>query len=220
VLDEPDLLVALRRLEDEPVEVDAVDDLVDQAGARLAVGAVHPSIARRPALADDLGRARLQCLLDQLDPAVRRHDRRRVLLADLGEDGEVLGERADQVRLLVGGDLDRPARHLDVLDAQLLQPLAQPVDAVLQPCDLRERSAQGDRDSMAVVEVDLLLQRARHVGRPEPEADQVDVVGRGLHQALRLARREADVDHMRESRFARFRGALRQVEEIWHRRGH
>ena len=46
-LDEPDLLVALRRLEDQPAEVDLVDDLVDQAGAQLAVGAVQAGVARR-----------------------------------------------------------------------------------------------------------------------------------------------------------------------------
>src|SRR5207302_7740708 len=52
LLDEPDLLVLLRRLEDQARLIHLVDDLVDQAGARLAVGPVEAGVAGRPPLAD------------------------------------------------------------------------------------------------------------------------------------------------------------------------
>src|SRR4029078_729645 len=95
VLDEPDLLVALRRLEDQAMEVDLVEDLVDQPGAGLAVAPVETGVARRASLADDLGGNGVARLLDLLEPEVRRKDRVRILLADLGEDGEVLRQLAD-----------------------------------------------------------------------------------------------------------------------------
>ena len=75
------------RLEDELAAVDLVDDLVDQAGARLAVGAVEAGGAGRAALADDHLGAGGERLADELHPAVGRHQRGGVLLADLGVDG-------------------------------------------------------------------------------------------------------------------------------------
>ena len=100
-LDEAHLLVLARRLEDQLRLVDLVDDLVDQARPRLAVGPVHAGVAGDPPLADHLRRARLERLPDQLDPAVGREQRLRVLLADLGEDREVGGELLDQGGLLL-----------------------------------------------------------------------------------------------------------------------
>ena len=44
VLDEPGLRGLRRRLEDQVVDVDLVDDLVDEAGAHLAVGRKMPAV--------------------------------------------------------------------------------------------------------------------------------------------------------------------------------
>ena len=107
-----------------------------------------------------------------------------------------------------------------MLNAQFLEPLAQAIDPVLQPRELGERAAERDRNAVPAVEVDLLLQGSCHVGRAETQPDQIDVIGRDLHQALRIARRQADVDHMREARFARLGGPRRQVQEVRHGRGH
>ena len=93
-LDEHDLLVLLRRLEDDLRRVDRVGDLVDEALAQLAVGARDAGGAVLAALADDLPRAGRELGLDLLDPAVRGHDLRRVLRADLAEDGEPLAGQA------------------------------------------------------------------------------------------------------------------------------
>ena len=68
-----------------------------EAGADLAVGPEHAGRPVRAALAHDLRRARLERLADQRDPPVRRHQRARVLLADLGVDRPVARERRDQL---------------------------------------------------------------------------------------------------------------------------
>src|SRR4051794_39851417 len=154
-LDEPDLLRALRRLEDQAIDVDLVRDLVDEAGADLAVGAVHAGRPVGPALADDLGRAGLERLADELDPAVGRHERARVLLADLGVHGAVAGKGPYQVELLLARHRHDAARDLDVLDPELVEPAPQPVDLALQPRELCERAAEHRRNAEALVEVEL-----------------------------------------------------------------
>src|SRR3954451_17749054 len=135
-LDEPDLLLALRRLEDEAVDVDLVRDLVDEPGADLAVGAIDAGRAVGAALAEDLGRAGLERLADELDPPVGSQERVRVLLAALGIDRAVARERADQVELLLARDRDDPARDLDVLDPELVEPAPKAVDLPLEPREL------------------------------------------------------------------------------------
>src|SRR5438552_5068678 len=87
VADEPRLRRLRRRLPDEVVEVDLVGDLVDQAGAHVAVLAEDPGGPALAGLGDHLPRAGLLLFLDPLDPLVRREHDLRVLRADLGEDG-------------------------------------------------------------------------------------------------------------------------------------
>ncbi len=216
LLDEPDLLVLLRRLEDQLGAVHLVHDLVDQPGARLAVGAVEPGVAGRPALAGDERGAGVERGADQAHPAVRGEQRGRVLLADLGEHREAVGERLDQLELLVLRDRDRAARHLHVLDAELAQPAAQAVDPPVQPGQLGQRPAEHHGDARGAVRVELRLEVARDVGRAPAQPDQVHVVARAAHEPLRLGRREAGVDHVRDPGRARLRGPRRQVEEVGH----
>src|SRR5690606_24255693 len=54
LLDEPDLLGLLGRLEDDAILIDEVGDLLHQAGAHLAVRPVEPGRAAFACLADDL----------------------------------------------------------------------------------------------------------------------------------------------------------------------
>ena len=216
-LDEPDLLVLLRRLEDQPAAVDLVDDLLDQAGARLAVGPVHAGVAGRAALADDLRRAGAERLADQLDPAVRGEDRVRVLLADLGVDGQPVGrEPLDQAQLVGRRDRDRAARDLDAVDLELAQPVDQAVDAPAQPRQLRQRPAEHHRHARGAVAVELRLQVAGHVGRSPAEPDHVDVVGGERHQPGGGRRREAGVDDVRYALGARLGRPRGKVQEIRH----
>src|SRR5579864_7921374 len=84
VADEPRLRRLRRRLPDEVVEVDLVRDLVDEAGAHVAVPAEDPGGAALARLGDDLPRAGFLLFLDPLDPLVRCEHDLRVLRADLG----------------------------------------------------------------------------------------------------------------------------------------
>src|SRR3989442_3167894 len=54
LLDEPGLGRFRRRLEEEGVDIDVVDDLVHEAGPHLARGTVDPGSPALPALGDDL----------------------------------------------------------------------------------------------------------------------------------------------------------------------
>src|SRR5262249_8294978 len=96
---EPRLALLRRRLEDEVGERDLVGDLVDEAGAHVAVLAEDARGAALARLGDDLPGAGVLLLLDPLDPLVRRVDDVGVLGADLGENGEVAGEVLDQLEL-------------------------------------------------------------------------------------------------------------------------
>src|ERR1041384_5622691 len=99
LLDEPGLRGLLGRFEDEVGDVDLVDDLVDEAGAHLAVRPVDPGCAALAALGDHLPGAGIELLLDPLDQLVRRVDHGLVLRADLGKDGEVASELLDSSSL-------------------------------------------------------------------------------------------------------------------------
>ena len=78
-----------RRVEDQALGVDRVRDLVDQAGAHFAVGAVDPGGARLACLGDHLPGAGVEVAFDLLDPHVRRHDEVGVLAAHLGQHDEL-----------------------------------------------------------------------------------------------------------------------------------
>src|SRR5581483_12292051 len=122
VLHEPRLRGLRRRLPDDVVEVELVRDLVDEAGAHVAVlaeDAGAPALAR---LGDHLPCARVLLFLQPLHPLIRREDDLAVLRADLGEDGEVAREVGDQLELALARDLDRAVGDLDVVDAERLQP--------------------------------------------------------------------------------------------------
>src|SRR4051795_8975664 len=85
LLDEPRLARLRRRLEDQVADGDLVGDLVDQAGAHVAVLAEDAGGAALARLGDDLPGAGGELFLDPLDPLVGRVDDVGVLGADLGE---------------------------------------------------------------------------------------------------------------------------------------
>ncbi len=126
--------------------VDLVRDLVDQAGARLAVGAVEAGVAGGASLAHDAASA-------PASSASRISSTQRYGASSAA--GSFSPTSANTVkspasgsirpRLLVVGDRDRAARDLDVLDAQLGQPRAQGVHAALEPRELGERAAEHHR---------------------------------------------------------------------------
>src|SRR5919197_22871 len=220
LLHEPGLRSLLRRLEDQVVDVDLVRDLVDEAGAHLAVRAVDPRGAALAAFGDHLPGAGLQLLLDPLDPLVRRVDDGFVLRADLGEDGEVARELFDQLELALAWDVEGAVRDLDVREALLDEPTLELVELAAREDRLEERSAADDRRLERPVERDLLLEVVRDVRRAPAELDDVDKLAGGVEEALDLAEVEPLVDDVREALGARLAGAWGQVEEsvrAWHR---
>src|SRR4051812_4169195 len=172
---QPDLLVLLRRLEDDAGDVDRVRDLVDEAHPHLAVGAVDAGGAGLARLGDHLPRARLELGLHLLDPDVGGLVLVVVLGADLGEDEESLaGKAPDQLALRGRLQGDRPVADLDALDAQRPQPRDQLLDALLADGQLGERAAQHDRDLVVAVARELGLEVLRGQRRPPAELDDVD----------------------------------------------
>ena len=186
-----------------------MDDLVDQAGARLAVGPVEAGVAGRPPLADHVARSRLERGLDHRHPAVRRKQRRGVLLADLAEHRESVREGPDQVDLLLLGHLHGPARHLDVPDPELLEPGAKLGDAPAQPRELRQCAAQHHRNTRRPVAIEFVLQVLRHVRRAPAEPHEVDVLPRGAREPRGGLGAEPDVDYVRETDGPRLRRPVR-----------
>src|ERR1700722_16197743 len=89
VLQQPHLLSLQRRVEDQLLRIDRVDDLLDQAGTGFAVGAVDAGGARLARLGDHLPGTGVQVAFDLLHPDVGGHDEVDVLATYLGEDGEL-----------------------------------------------------------------------------------------------------------------------------------
>src|SRR6185369_2637774 len=151
VLHQPDLLVLLRRLEHHARRIDLGLDLLDEAGLHFAGALVDADGAGFSALADDLPRAGGELFLDVLHPAGGRDDARAVLAADLGEDGEVPREALDVLELLRARDVDHAVRHLDVLEAVVLQEGDVLGDLLLHDGELEETATAADVDVVAAV---------------------------------------------------------------------
>ena len=94
VADEPRLLGAPRRLEDQPLDAAGADQGLDQLVADRAVGPVEAGVAGDAALADDRVRAGVQRLGGLADPQLGGRGEPAVLGADLDEDREVLAQLA------------------------------------------------------------------------------------------------------------------------------
>src|SRR5437879_6239444 len=174
VLDEPGLRGLRRRLPDQVVEVDRVRDLVDEPGAHLAGGPEDPGGAALARLGDHLPGACRELLLDPLDPLVGREDDLGVLRADLGQDGEVACEIADQLELAIARDVDGAVRDLDVVDPEAAQPALVVVQAIARVHDLEEGAA--DHDRLGAEHLELPAEVARHPGGAPAELDDVDVL--------------------------------------------
>src|SRR6478672_8324887 len=187
MLHEPRLARLRRRLEDQVRDRDLVCDLVDQAGAHVAVLPEDPGGAALARLGDHLPGAGLLLFLDPLDPLVRRIDDVGILRPDLGEDGEVAREVGDQLELLVARDVERAVRDLDVREPVLVEPRLELVHAPARVDDLEERPPADDRRLERAVERDLLLEVVRHVARTPSELDDVDELAADVEHALDLA---------------------------------
>ena len=92
----------------------ALRDLADQLGAHAARRVEDAGRAALARLGDDLPRAGVELLAQPLRPLVGGVLDRRVLRADLGEDGEVAREVRDQLELALARDVDRAVGDLDV----------------------------------------------------------------------------------------------------------
>src|SRR5437588_10894923 len=212
-LQQPHLLAMRRRVEDQPVAVDRVRDLVDQPGSRFAVRTVDACRSRLARLRDHLPRARREVAFDLFDPDVRRHDELDVLAPDLGEHREASAQPFDQLALDVGVDRDRAIRDLDVSQPELVQPRDEPVDAALADRELGQRPAEHHGDVVGRVALELRAQvRSDERGAPT-ELDDVDARARDLEQAVDLRDREALVDHVRQAAVARLDRTLGNVEK-------
>src|SRR3954447_16457458 len=91
--------------------------------------------------------------------------------------------------------------------------------AALEPCQLGQRPAEHDGHVEGAEHLELALESAGHVCRPEAEADQVDVIGGLLEQPLGLVPGEARVEDVRRAPAARLGGAALKVEEVGHGSG-
>src|SRR5262249_46253496 len=150
--DEPRLLRLLRRLEQEPLRRELVDDLVDQAAAHLAAAPEDAGGAGLARLGNDLPRARAELLANPLDPLIGGEDRLGVLRADLGEHAEIAGEHLDDLELAVARQIDRSVRDLDALEAVVAQPHAVAVELATRLGDLEQRAAADDGHAEGAVE--------------------------------------------------------------------
>src|SRR5438270_4249667 len=212
-LEQPDLLLAQRRLEDQAVRVDRVDDLVDQARAHLSRGAVDARGARLARLCDHLPRACCQIAFDLLDPYVGSHDEVGVLAADLGEYGELLRQRFDQLALELGCEGDRAVGDLDMAETELAQPRDQALDATLADRNLRERAAEHHGYPVRRVALELGAQVGGNERSSPAELDDVDELAGDLQETVDVRERHAAVDHVRDASLAGLARALGDVEE-------
>src|SRR6185437_12646777 len=190
---QPNLLLAAGRLEDQPVRVDRVHDLVDQAGTHLSVGAIDAGRTRLSRLGDHLPGAGLQVAFDLLHPDIGGHDEVRILAADLREHREVACKRADQVSLDLRVQGDRAVGDLHVAQTELAQPRDQTLHATLLDRDLGERPAEHHRDPVRGIALKLGLQVRGHERRAPAELDDVHAVAHRLDQAVHLGYRQTTV---------------------------
>ena len=124
-----------RRLEEQLRRVDvAVEDLLNEAEAELAVGPADARAAALAGLQRDQEGPGFEVLVDALDPAVGRQELRalRVLEADLGHHIELVGQLPDVAGLLNVREGDGAVRDLHVAAAVALAQVAEVVEAVLQ----------------------------------------------------------------------------------------
>src|SRR6185369_7931743 len=188
-------------------------DLLDEAGLHFAGALVDADGAGFSALADDLPRAGGELFLDVLHPAGGRDDARAVLAADLGEDGEVPREALDVLELLRARDVDHAVRHLDVLEAVVLQEGDVLGDLLLHDGELEETATAADVDVVAAEGLELRVEVLDDHRRGPAELDDVDVVGRHLAHALDLGDGHALVEDLRDAALAGLALAVRDAEE-------
>src|SRR5207249_1774863 len=136
------------------------------------------------ALRDHLPGTGVELFLDPLNPEIRRVVDVRVLRANLREHREVPRKVFDQLQLLLARYVERAVGDLDVREAEIVQPAAELLELPARVDRLEQRSAANDRRVERAVERDLLLEVVRHVGRSPAELDDVDVLTRGVEQAL------------------------------------
>src|SRR5215218_961573 len=212
-LDEPGLGRLRRRFEDQIGHVDLVSDLVDQAGPHLARWPEDPGGAALARLGDHLHGARVELLLDPFDPQVGSEIDVGIFRPHLGEDGEVARELGDQLELSLARDLYRTVRDLDVGEALLGKPAPVLVQLVAREDGLEECAAADHGRVERAVERNLLLEVARHVGRPPTELHDVDVIAGGVEEPLDLAEVEPLVDDVGQAAAPGLRRAGGEVEK-------
>ena len=110
---------------------------------------------------------------------------------------------------------ERAVGHLDVPDAEALQPPHVVGDPALVLADLEEGAARGEVDARRVAQPHLGLDAVRDVGRAPAELHDVDGLARRLDQRLEREQRQALVQHVGEAVGAWLGGAVGEAEEPW-----
>jgi hypothetical protein len=103
-----------------------------------------------------------------------------------------------------------------VIQAQLVQPGDEPVQAVLGDGQFGERAAEHRRDPVVLVPSQLGLEVAGGDGGAPAELDNVDVVARDLDQPVDVGHAQTAVEHVRDALLAGLGGARGKLEQILH----
>ena len=106
-----------------------------------------------------------------------------------------------------------------MLEAELVQPGDEAVEAVLGDGQLGQRPAEHDVDPVLAVAGQLGVEVAGGHRRSPAELDHVDVLTGHLGQAIDARHREPAVEHMGDSLLARLAGPFGQAEQVLHRHG-
>src|ERR687897_1142505 len=198
-LHEPGLRGVGRRLEDDVVEVDGRADLLDQVGPHGAVRPEDPGACALAGFGDHLPGAGVELLAEPLRPLLGSELDGGILRPNLGEDREVASQVCDELQLLLARNLDGAVRDLDVVEAELAEPLLVALQLAGGPHGLEERPAHDD--PLLPEHVELLPEVGRYEGRAPAELDDVDVETARLEHVLPGARPKTLVEDVRQPGF-------------------
>ena len=106
------------------------------------------------------------------------------------------GQPFDQLKLALVLERDRPVGDLEVLQAELVHPRNQLLEATAADRKLGERAAEHDGNPVVPVALELALEVAgRERGTPS-ELDDVDELAGDLDHPVDLRGRQPAVDHV------------------------
>src|SRR5438874_4443022 len=158
VLDKPDLLLFLRRFENQTCRVDFHLDLFDQPGANLTAGSVESDGARFTPFGDDLPCPGVELVLDLLHPPIGGDHDRLVFAANFGKDGKISRQALDQPQLVRFGKVDDPVGDFHELEAPILQECDVFFELAAMVGDLEQASTATDGDATSLARSDFCIE--------------------------------------------------------------